>query len=70
MMYRRSILVMGVVTNMIQDIEFVYASVATGEWTLAEFEAWCERSRRVATLAYTEGYDEGCSGLYAGDFDE
>ena len=55
---------------MIQDIEFVYASVATGEWTKEEFEAWCERSRRVAALAYTEGYDEGCSGLYAGDFDE
>ena len=44
---------------MIQDIEFVYASVATGEWTLAEFEAWCERSRTVVATAYNDGYDDG-----------
>ena len=44
---------------MIQDIEFVFASVATGEWTLAEFEAWCGRSRTVVDDAYNEGYDDG-----------
>ena len=44
---------------MIQDIEFVFASVASGEWTKEEFEAWCVRSRTVVDEAYNEGYDDG-----------
>lgn len=44
---------------MIQDIEFVFASVTTGEWTLAEFEAWCVCSRTVIGAAYSKGYNEG-----------
>lgn len=44
---------------MIQDIEFVFAAVATGEWAKEEFEAWCERSRTVVDDAYNEGYDDG-----------
>ena len=55
---------------MIQDIEFVFASVASGEWTKEEFEAWCVRSRRDVAIAYADGYDEGCSGLYADEFTE
>jgi hypothetical protein len=55
---------------MIQDIEFVFAAVATGEWTKEEFEAWCMRSRTVVDSAYSEGYDDGCAGLYEGNFDE
>jgi len=44
---------------MIQDIDFVFASVASGEWTKEEFEAWCVRSRTVVDDAYNEGYSEG-----------
>jgi hypothetical protein len=48
---------------MIQDIEFVFASVASGEWTKEEFETWCVRSRTVIDDvyddAYAEGYDDG-----------
>ena len=43
---------------MIQDIEFVFASVATGEWTKEEFEAWCVRSRTVVDDAYDEGFED------------
>ena len=53
---------------MIQDIEFVYASVATGEWTLAEFEAWCVRSRTVVDGAYNEGYSNGYDKGFEGGF--
>ena len=56
--------------KMIQDMEFVYTSIATGEWTKGEFEEWCERSRTVVDSAYSEGYDDGCAGLYKGDFNE
>ena len=55
---------------MIQDIEFVFASVATGEWTKEEFEAWCVRSRTVVDDAYARGYDDGCDGLYAEEYTE
>jgi len=44
---------------MIQDIEFVFASVASGEWTKEEFEAWCVRSRTVVDEVYDDAYAEG-----------
>ncbi len=44
---------------MIQDIEFVFASVASGEWTKEEFETWCARSRTVVDEVYDEAYAEG-----------
>ena len=52
---------------MIQDIDFVFASVASGEWTKEEFEAWCVRSRTVVDDVYDDAYAEGYDDGYAAE---